>query len=147
MIKNDVEEFELEQSGARIRIKRASKHQPGGALGSPTITLTTAPAAAAAPAVSAAEAASAPPAAAADDGLLRVTSPLVGTFYSRPNPSAPPFAEAGGRIEKGKTICIVEAMKVMNEIPAPATGEVVAVQVQDGEPVEFGEVLFLVRPE
>lgn len=77
-----------------------------------------------------------------EDNYHVVTSPFVGTFYRRPNPDAAPYAEIGARVEKGAPLCIVEAMKLMNEIEADATGNVVAVLVEDGEAVEYGQALF-----
>jgi oxaloacetate decarboxylase alpha subunit len=99
--------------------------------------------------------ASAPPAAApaaepdrkvADDtaGLTPIKSPMVGTFYRSPAPDADPYVEPGDRIESGQTLCIIEAMKLMNEIQAEVRGKIVRVAVQNGQPVEFGQTLFLV---
>ena len=82
-----------------------------------------------------------PPAAPADDHHI-VTSPFVGTFYCRPNPDADPYVVAGGRVEKGQVLCIIEAMKLMNEIEADVSGTVVAILAADAEPVEFGQPLF-----
>jgi acetyl-CoA carboxylase biotin carboxyl carrier protein len=81
------------------------------------------------------------PAAPADDHHV-VTSPFVGTFYCRPNPDADPYVVAGGRVEKGQVLCIIEAMKLMNEIEADVSGTVVAILAADAEPVEFGQPLF-----
>jgi acetyl-CoA carboxylase biotin carboxyl carrier protein len=90
-----------------------------------------------------------PPAAAVtspvDDGLITVTSPIVGTFYRAPSPGAPPFIEVGGKIAKGQVLCIVEAMKLMNEIESEIDAEVVEVLVANGQPVEYGERLFKLR--
>ncbi len=78
--------------------------------------------------------------------LVTVTSPIVGTFYRSPSPEAPPFAESGGRVRKGQVICIIEAMKLMNEIESEVEGVVVRVLVENGQPVEYGEPLFLIEP-
>ena len=86
------------------------------------------------------------PAAAPDDGLVGFDSPIVGTFYRSPGPDAPVFADVGQTVKKGQVLCIVEAMKVMNEIESEIDAEVVEVCVDDGQPVEFGEVLFRLRP-
>ena len=86
------------------------------------------------------------PAAAPDDGLVGFDSPIVGTFYRSPGPDAPMFADVGQTVKKGQVLCIVEAMKVMNEIESEIDAEVVEVCVEDGQPVEFGEVLFRLRP-
>jgi acetyl-CoA carboxylase biotin carboxyl carrier protein len=82
----------------------------------------------------------------AAEGLHLVTSPFVGTFYRSPNPEAPAYVEVGDRVDKGQILCIVEAMKLMNEIESDAAGEVVAILVQDADPVEYGQPLFRVRP-
>jgi acetyl-CoA carboxylase biotin carboxyl carrier protein len=75
-----------------------------------------------------------------------MTSPIVGTFYRQPSPSAPPFVEPGSKVRKGQVLCIIEAMKLMNEIEAEMDAEVVEILVANGQPVEFGEVLFRLRP-
>ncbi len=87
-----------------------------------------------------------PPTSSLDSGLVEIKSPMVGTFYRSASPETAPYVEEGGRIEKGKPICIVEAMKLMNEIESDASGTIVKVCVQNEQPVEFGTVLFLVRP-
>ncbi|MBE9178212.1 acetyl-CoA carboxylase biotin carboxyl carrier protein [Oculatella sp. LEGE 06141] len=82
----------------------------------------------------------------ATERLLTITSPMVGTFYRSPAPDEPPFVEVGDRIRSGQTVCIIEAMKLMNEIEAEVSGEVVDVLVENGEPVEYGQVLMRVNP-
>ncbi len=96
----------------------------------------------AAPAGSAAAAGGAP----ADAGLVAIESPMVGTFYSSSNPDAPPFAKVGGQISPGSVVCLVEAMKVFNEIKAEVSGTIERVLVKSGDAVEFGQKLFLVKP-
>ena len=92
-------------------------------------------------------ASSAPKAAApADDGLRVIESPMVGTFYRSPKPGAPVFVEVGDKIAPGKTLCIVEAMKLMNEIESESAGKIVSVLAENGQPVEYGEPLFLIDP-
>jgi acetyl-CoA carboxylase biotin carboxyl carrier protein len=86
------------------------------------------------------------PTAAVPAGTLPITAPLVGTFYSRATPESPPLAEVGQIVHPGDTVCIIEAMKVMNEIKAEASGRVRSVQVEDGAPVEYGQVLFVLDP-
>jgi acetyl-CoA carboxylase biotin carboxyl carrier protein len=85
------------------------------------------------------------PAAAAAEGQHVITSPIVGTFYRAPSPEAEPFVKLGDEIEKGKTLCIVEAMKLMNEIESDVSGTITAIYPQNGQPVEFGEKLFAVQ--
>jgi acetyl-CoA carboxylase biotin carboxyl carrier protein len=82
----------------------------------------------------------------ASSGLIDMTSPIVGTFYRQPSQGAPPFVEPGSRVKKGQVLCIIEAMKLMNEIEAEVDGEVVEILVANGQPVEFGEILFRLRP-
>ena len=144
---HQVAEFDLDRGDLKIRLKF---HEQQGAapanLGDLARLLAAAPAAA--PAAHApAPAGSAPaPAADADAGLHIVKSPIVGTFYSSPSPGSAAFVSAGDRVEKGQVICIVEAMKLMNEIEADAAGEVVKCLVANGQPVEFGQPLFSLRP-
>ena len=78
--------------------------------------------------------------------VITITSPIVGTFYRSPNPDAPPFVESGVKIMKGQVLCIIEAMKLMNEIESEADGILVKVLVENGQPVEYGEPLFLIEP-
>ena len=85
------------------------------------------------------------PAADPDAGLHIVKSPIVGTFYGSPSPGAAPFVSPGDRVEKGQVICIVEAMKLMNEIESDASGEVVKCFISNGQPIEFGQPLFSIR--
>ncbi len=80
------------------------------------------------------------------DNLVQVRSPLIGTFYRAPSPHAPPFVEVGTTVKKGTTLCIVEAMKVMNEIKAECDGRIKKILVENGSPVEYGQVLFLIEP-
>ncbi len=81
-----------------------------------------------------------------DTGLAEVTSPMVGTFYRAPAPDAPPYVETGDRVEKGQTVCILEAMKLMNELEAEVSGTIREICVDNSEPVEFGQVLFRIDP-
>ena len=81
-----------------------------------------------------------------DSGLAEVTSPMVGTFYRAPAPDAPAYVEVGDRVEKGQTLCILEAMKLMNELEAEVSGTIREICVENAEPVEFGQVLFRIEP-
>ncbi len=142
-----VAEFDLDRGDMKIRLKFA---QPATAAGIADIAklVTAAPVvqAAAAPAAApAAQQAAAPPAADPDANLHIVKSPIVGTFYGSPSPGAPPFVSPGDHVEKGQVICIVEAMKLMNEIEADASGEVVKCLITNGQPIEFGQPLFSIR--
>ena len=86
------------------------------------------------------------PAATPAEELHIVKSPIVGTYYAAPNPEAEPFVRVGDMVEAGQTVCIIEAMKLMNEIEADVSGEVVRILVENGQPVEYGEPLFALRP-
>ena len=142
-----VAEFDLDRGDMKIRLKFA---QAAAAAGIADIAklVTAAPVvqAAAAPAAApAAQQAAAPPAADPDANLHIVKSPIVGTFYGSPSPGAAPFVSPGDHVEKGQVICIVEAMKLMNEIEADASGEVVKCMITNGQPIEFGQPLFSIR--
>ena len=140
---NDLGEVEMEEEGRRVRVVR------GGARVVEAFPMTVAqpgPVTAAAPSAAAAPAPAASSAAAKESNGVEIPSPMVGTFYRSPSPDASPYVEVGDRIGKDSPICIVEAMKVMNEIKAEIEGEILEILVQNGEPVEFGQPLFLVRP-
>jgi len=139
-----IAELEITEGEERVRIAS------GGAV---SVTPVAAPAAVAAaplasgaaPVAASATAAAAPAAAPApaDEGHA-VKSPMVGTFYRAPSPDAKPFVEVGGVVKEGETICVIEAMKLMNEIEADASGTIKAILVENGQPVEYGQALFLI---
>ncbi len=135
---NGVTEFELEREGVQLRLTRDQLGAAPQVIAAPAAAV---PVSAAAPA-----AAPAAPVADSNDGLEEVRSPIVGTFYRKPSPDADSFVEVGATVKKGDTLCIVEAMKLMNEIEAPISGKVEKVLLNDGQVVEFNEVLFLIRP-
>lgn len=139
----DIAEFELERGDVKVRIKR------GMAMVPPSLNVAL-PAAANITLPAGAEAHSAPPASAkapaAEEGLHQVKSPIVGTFYESPSPGSPPFVKPGDSVEPGQVLCIIEAMKLMNEIEADVAGEVVKRLVNNGQPVEYGQPLFSIRP-
>ncbi|MBP6671725.1 MAG: acetyl-CoA carboxylase biotin carboxyl carrier protein [Bacteroidetes bacterium] len=141
--KSSVNEVELEEKGQKIRI---TKSAPQNVMQAPSYQMAM-PAAAPAPAPAASQAA-APKAAPAAEGKKyhEVKSPIVGTFYRSPSPDAAPYVEVGSKIKQGGTLCIVEAMKLMNEIESDVTGTIVKINVENGKPVEYGQVLFLVEP-
>jgi len=143
---NQVGEFELERGDVRIRLKFT---QPEGVAATDLARLLAAAREAAAiqPEVAAAAPArtSAEPPADPNAGLHMVKSPIVGTFYGSPSPGSAAFVFPGDHVEKGQVICIVEAMKLMNEIESDATGEIVKCFVTNGQPIEFGQPLFSVR--
>ena len=133
-------ELEIEQDDRRIRL---SKQTSGMMMAQPAMH--PAPAPSAAPAGGPAPDASGEEDA-VDEGLLMVESPMVGTFYSAPAPGEDPFIKPGDTVAADTTVCIVEAMKIMNEVAAKVSGKVERVLVENGDPVEFGQPLFAVRP-
>ena len=147
----DIAEFELERGDVKVRIKRAGLDHPPVEARFLTIPATPSPAPelrAAADASSGASPAAAAkePAPSTEEGLHTVRSPIVGTFYEAPSPGAPPFVKPGDMVEVGQLLCIVEAMKLMNEIEADVAGEIVKRLVSNGQPIEYGQELFLIRP-
>ena len=142
-----VAEFDLDRGDLKIRLKFAQATAPSAGIADLARLAAAVPAAATAPpAVPAAEPVAAAPPADPDAGLHIVKSPIVGTFYGSPSPGAAPFVSPGDRVEKGQVICIVEAMKLMNEIESDAAGEVVKCYISNGQPIEFGQPLFSIRP-
>jgi acetyl-CoA carboxylase biotin carboxyl carrier protein len=146
----NIAEFELERGDVKVRIKRAGEQTVVHTHGDPRFfAVPAAPIAAPeiglAPAVAPAPAAPAPPA--AEAGLSMVKSPIVGTFYEAPSPGAPPFVKVGDSVEVGQVLCIVEAMKLLNEIESDVAGEVVKKLASNGQPIEYGQELFAIRPK
>ena len=131
-----VGELELQRGENRLRIRRAGMHQDyivGPAISSPAAGPPARP--------------SAPPKASeAESGQVLVKSPIVGTYYDAPAPGAAPFVRVGDPVEPGQVLCIIESMKLMNEIEAEVAGTVAAKLVENGHPVEYGEALFAIRP-
>lgn len=131
MTKNDLSVFEMEKDGFRLKLQKGLGDQP--------IVVSNAPAVANGPATAA------PAAPAAGGNLKDITSPMVGTFYHAASPDAPPFVDVGTQVTEDTVVCIIEAMKVMNEIKAETTGVVAEVVAENGKPVQFGQALFRVR--
>ncbi|WP_334109787.1 acetyl-CoA carboxylase biotin carboxyl carrier protein [Thermodesulfitimonas autotrophica] len=127
---SDVTEFSLESAGMKLTIRKGS--HPGSAGEAPARPAAPPPVAAAPPA-------------APQEELYTVKAPMVGTFYRAPAPDAPPYVQVGDRVEKGQVLCIIEAMKLMNEIEAEVAGEIVDILVENAQPVEYGQPLFLIR--
>jgi acetyl-CoA carboxylase biotin carboxyl carrier protein len=131
--RRNISEFEVEDEHMRVRVVRGGR---GGSAPLVEVSAVSAGAFASVP----------PPAPLADDaGVIYVTSPFVGTFYRSPSPDAPSFVEVGSAIREGQALCIVEAMKLMNEIEADHAGTIVEILAENGKPVEFGQRLFKVR--
>ncbi len=128
-------EVEVEREGVRVRLRREIQAAPGPASGGPRAGT----AAGAAPVVEVASGAG-------EAHLLTVEAPMVGTFYRAASPDAQPFVRDGDRVKKGQVVCIIEAMKLMNEIESKVAGRVVKVLVENAQPVEYGQPLFLLEP-
>jgi acetyl-CoA carboxylase biotin carboxyl carrier protein len=144
--KSDVTHIEWEKGTEKVVIKRGNSTPVAAAPVAAPVVAHAAPVAAAIPTLAPVPAPAAPGAAkeakAADKPGVAVTSPFVGTFYRAPSPESPPFVEVGAKVKKGQTLCIVEAMKLMNEIESEVDGIVAEILVQNATPVEFGEPLF-----
>ncbi len=137
VVESGIAELELQRGEDRVRIRRTIEKQE---------LATPAPVAAAPPGtvLETGSAASAPPAPAANEHIVK--SPIVGTYYESPKPGDPPFVNAGDSVEAGQVLCIIESMKLMNEIESDVAGTVVAKLLETGRPVEYGEALFTIRP-
>jgi len=146
--KSNIGEISIEDKDGKVTIKQ--KEEPAITVAAPQnqVFTTAAPVAAApvAAAPSAAPVAAAPTAPAKADNLITIKSPMIGTFYRRPSPDKPIFAEIGTEVAPGKVVCIIEAMKLFNEIESEISGTIVKVLVDDASPVEYDQPLFLVEP-
>ena len=142
LIEKDIAEFELERGDVKVKIKRAGEPAPPAEIryvaSAPQGSAPAVPVVAAAPAAP-------PPPPDVEEKLHMVTSPIVGTFYESPSPGAPPFLKVGDHVSAGQVLCIVEAMKLMNEIESDVAGEVVKVMAKNGQPIEYGQSLFAIR--
>jgi acetyl-CoA carboxylase biotin carboxyl carrier protein len=142
MKKNSITEFELERQDSKIRLKRGLTAGVAGASGDETGSLAAQPMTSS-QATSAQTSVAAPPAA---TGEIEIKSPMIGTFYRAPSPEAGSYAEVGSEVNPDSVVCIIEAMKVMNEIKAEVKGVITQILVENAKPVEFGQPLFKVRP-
>jgi acetyl-CoA carboxylase biotin carboxyl carrier protein len=148
-----VDSLEITRAGTRIRIAKTPQSSNGAvahvhapAATAPAMAPAPANAAPAAPSAAPTPAAGAPAESSQPDGLVEIRSPMVGTFYRSPSPDAPPYAEVGARVSKGQTLCILEAMKLMNELESEVAGVVREILIENAEPVEYGQVLFRIEP-
>ncbi|MGZ4787773.1 MAG: acetyl-CoA carboxylase biotin carboxyl carrier protein [Terriglobales bacterium] len=155
LIEKDIAEFELERGDVKLRVKRAGTQAaaqvvtvaaPIPIAAAPVVSAPAPPATHAPAAVQPAPAAPSAPAAEDESGWQIVKSPIVGTFYESPSPGAPPFVKPGDAVAVGQVLCIVEAMKLMNEIESDHAGTIVKRFVENGQPVEYGQKLFAVKP-
>ncbi|MBI4887017.1 MAG: acetyl-CoA carboxylase biotin carboxyl carrier protein [Acidobacteria bacterium] len=144
MREHELSEFELERDNVKLRLRKQGSGHGTVAPAYPPPAHLPVPAPASAGTAAAPAAAAGPPG--EDTELAIVKSPIVGTFYRASEPAAKPFAEVGDVVKKGQVLCIIEAMKLMNEINAEIDGEVVTVYVENGHAVQFGERLFAIRP-
>jgi acetyl-CoA carboxylase biotin carboxyl carrier protein len=146
---NEIAEFDMEREDLKVKIKFAGAVAAAAPVGGFDMAQLSRLMASAAPAAPAASVASAPvavaPAAPAEEALHEVKSPIVGTFYDSPSPGAPSFVKVGDTVEVGQVLCIVEAMKLMNEIECDVAGEVVRQIATSGQPVEYGQALFAIK--
>jgi len=146
MGEHNLEEFEYSRGDLRIRLRKPSTGAAYGiprVLGAPEIIVASP---SLTPVAAASAAAQAAPEGRSTDDLHLVKSPIVGTFYGSPSPGAEAFVKVGAFVEAGQTLCVVEAMKLMNEIESDESGEVVRIFVENGQPVEYGQPLFGIRP-
>ena len=151
LIEKDISEFELERGDVKIKIKRAGAH---AAAAPPEARVFAVPAALPVAEVTTSSGGAATgslgapvPPKQVEEPLHMVKSPIVGTFYEAPSPGAPPFVKAGDMVEIGQVLCIVEAMKLLNEIESDVAGEVVTKLASNGQPIEYGQELFGIRPK
>ena len=146
LMKNtEISELEIERSGVKLRLRKGGDvtfhpsmprmEYPPAAIVAPAVTEMPAP-------VAAAEKAAEPP----KTNISRVTSPIVGTFYRSSSPDKPSYVEVGDVVKKGQVLCIIEAMKLMNEIECESTGKIIQILVENGAPVEYGQPLFAIEP-
>jgi acetyl-CoA carboxylase biotin carboxyl carrier protein len=151
LIERDITEFELERGDVKVRVKRGSNAQGLPVIHHvtavpsvvPPATPSSSPASSIAPQVAVPETATP---AAVEETLHIVKSPIVGTFYESPAPGSPPFVKPGDMVQAGQVLCIIEAMKLMNEIESDVSGEMVKRLVNNNQPVEYGQPLFAIRP-
>jgi acetyl-CoA carboxylase biotin carboxyl carrier protein len=150
LIEKEIAEFELERGDVKLRIKRTSDapvthfiqqaptaaHHASAPIAAPSAHIP-------APEAPAAKAETAPPT--DDKDLFTVKSPIVGTYYEAPSPGSPPFSKVGDEVKVGQVMCIIEAMKLMNEIESEAAGTIAKILVKNGQPVEYGQPLFLIK--
>jgi acetyl-CoA carboxylase biotin carboxyl carrier protein len=154
LIEKDITEFELERGDVKVKIRRGGEPVVSTAPDARFFAVHSAPPrpeagtapAATSPAAAHSAAATPPPPVVPEEGLHIVRSPIVGTFYESPSPGSPPFVKPGDVVEAGQILCIVEAMKLMNEIESDVAGEIVKRLVVNNAPIEYGQELFAIRP-
>jgi acetyl-CoA carboxylase biotin carboxyl carrier protein len=145
LIEKDIAEFELERGDVKVRVKRASEHAAAPSVAFVQQAPAPPPLSDTHATLASAATPGAKPAAPAEEDVHLVKSPIVGTYYESPSPGAPPFVKNGDTVEAGQILCIIEAMKLMNEIESDVAGELVKKLVSNGQPVEYGQPLFAIR--
>ena len=146
MVGNDLTELDLRDSEEQVTLRRQGVHQPPQVIAGPGGRAARVESSSVQPAALPTAAAGAEVAAGTDENLLKIESPMVGTFYTAANPEAPPFVRVGAQVEPDTVVCLIEAMKIFNEIKAECTGTIEKVLVESAESVEFGQAMFLVKP-
>jgi acetyl-CoA carboxylase biotin carboxyl carrier protein len=146
MKNTDISELEIERSGVKVRLRKGGDvtfhpsmprmEYPPAAIVAPAVTVVPAPGTVAEKATEAVK-----------TNIIKVTSPIVGTFYRSSSPDKPPYVEVGDVVKKGQVLCIIEAMKLMNEIECESAGKIVQILVESGAPVEYGEPLFVIEQD
>lgn len=151
---SEVDQLEVTSWGRKVKITRRLPSASNGHSDSPAVMVQPMPAVApvvSRPTISVATTPPVtevqPPSSDADKKYVEIKSPMVGTFYAAPAPDAPPYVKVGDRVSVGQVVCIVEAMKLMNEIESEVTGSIAKVMVENAQPVEFGQILFLINPD
>jgi len=148
LIEKDIAEFELERGDVKVKIKRAGQTTVVHAHGEvPSASYVAGPVAESRKPPGGAPPSAPPSAPVPEETLHMVKSPIVGTLYESPSPGAPPFVKVGDTVEVGQVLCIVEAMKLLNEIESDAAGEIVKKMGSNGQPIEYGQELFAIRPK
>jgi acetyl-CoA carboxylase biotin carboxyl carrier protein len=146
LIEKDIAEFELERGDVKVKIKRAGERTVVHTRPEmPYVAVNVPQAGAAAVTAAAGVTPAIPPAPVPEENLHIVKSPIVGTLYEAPSPGAPPFVKVGDKVEVGQVLCIVEAMKLLNEIESDVAGEIVKKMGSNGQPIEYGQELFAIR--
>ncbi len=146
MVGNDLTELDLRDSEEQVTLRRHGVNQPPQVIVGPGARTARAESGFAQPAAAPTAAAGVEGVAVTDENLLKIESPMVGTFYTAANPEAPPFVRVGAQVEPDTVVCLIEAMKIFNEIKAECTGTIEKVLVESAESVEFGQAMFLVKP-
>jgi len=148
LIEKDIAEFELERGDVKVKIKRAGEHTVVHTRADvPYVAVTVPQTGQPSVAASAGAQLPVPVEPVPEENLHIVKSPIVGTFYEAPSPGAPPFVKVGDTVELGQVLCIVEAMKLLNEIESDIAGEIVKKMGSNGQPIEYGQELFAIRPK